>query len=470
MIKDKKRYRILVVEDNAGDFILVEDYLNSRICSPVIVHAVNFLQAGEILSAGGAPFDVILLDLTLPDKSGQDLIAEMLQLSAFCPIIILTGYAEMEFSINSIALGVADYLLKDDLSPEVLYKSIIYSVERKKALAQLTDSEKRFSDLFQLSPQPMWVFDPETLRFIQVNRACTELYGYSEEEFLSMSLMDIKRKEDIEETEELIRSGRADYKVYKRTTVHRKKTGEYIDVEIYVTPIVINNQSLRSVIAIDITEKKLHECNILKAIIKTQEDERYEIGSELHDNVCQILAASQMYLRAIKAALSPSGILSFKDCEKNICLALEEIRNLSHRLAPAFLEGSTIEEAFYRLFDTFSMYEKLEILFYFDNKFKEYPIGLDLQLNIYRILQEQLRNILKYARATIVEVDVLIHRNRLKMRVSDNGAGFDVGAVKSGIGVANMKRRAELFAGKFEISSLPGKGCEIIVDIPIVRA
>ena len=128
----------------------------------------------------------------------------MLRVASLCPIIILTGYADIDFSIKSISQGILDYLLKDDLNATTLYKSIIYAIERKKTISELKESEKRYSDLFHLSPQPMWVLDPETFRFVQVNKATIELYGYSEEEFLNMTLMDIKQEEDISKTKRLI--------------------------------------------------------------------------------------------------------------------------------------------------------------------------------------------------------------------------------------------------------------------------
>lgn len=455
------------MEDNPGDFALVEDFLTEQIFAPVIIHGSSFKEASEILSAADAPFDVILLDLTLADKSGQDLITEMLKVASLCPIIILTGYADIDFSIKSISQGILDYLLKDDLNAATLYKSIIYAIERKKAISELKESEKRYSDLFYLSPQPMWVFDPETFRFVQVNKAALELYGYSEEEFLNMSLMDIQQEEDINMVKELLKKRNIDDRIFKRTFRHSKKSGEIIEVEIYRTPIIINDKSFQSVIAIDVTEKNLYEHKIIKAIIKTQEDERYEIGGELHDNVCQILAASQLFLGMLKESLVPSKMPLFNQCRENISLASDEIRNLSHRLAPAFFDNSTMEEAFRRLFSTFNIGEKLEIVLNFDDAVKEYKLSLEIQLNLYRILQEQLRNILKYAKATLIEVDVLIYDNKLKMRVSDNGAGFNVDTVKGGIGIANMKRRAELFSGKFEIDSSPGNGCFIVISIPL---
>src|SRR5664279_2969590 len=139
MIKDRKAYSILVIEDNPGDFAVVEQLLAEQIAVPAIVHAANFKQASEILSAADVLFDVILLDLSLHDKSGRDLIIEMLQVASLCPIIVLTGYTDIEFSIKSISLGIVDYLVKDDLDAPMLYKSIIYSIERKKTITHLTN-------------------------------------------------------------------------------------------------------------------------------------------------------------------------------------------------------------------------------------------------------------------------------------------------------------------------------------------
>jgi signal transduction histidine kinase len=90
-----------------------------------------------------------------------------------------------------------------------------------------------------------------------------------------------------------------------------------------------------------------------------------------------------------------------------------------------------------------------------------------MQLNLYRILQEQLRNIIKYAKGTVIDVDVFIYNNKLKMRIADDGVGFDINSVKKGIGLANIKRRAELFSGKLQINSSPDNGCELLITIPM---
>lgn len=467
MIKDKKPYRILVIEDNPGDYVIVEDFLTEQIFNPTIVHVFNFREAAATLSAGRF-FDVILLDLTLPDKNGENLIAETLRLAALSPVIILTGYTDIDFSIKSISMGILDYLLKDDMNAVTLYKSIVYAIERKKAITELEESEKRYSDLFHLSPQPMCLYEKSTFRFTKINNAAIVQYGYTENEFLQMTLLDLIPVEDKQKAIETVAGqNRILNQTYQAKSRAVKKSGEMIEVETFSTPIIINDEENTLVIAIDVTEKNLHEHAIIKAIIKTQEDERYEIGGELHDNVCQILATSMLSLGMLKKSLAADGAKWYEECNKNINLACDEIRNLSHRLAPAFFDESTLEDAFRMLLDTFNVEDKYNISLVFSDSVKKIPLNLELQLNMYRILQEALKNILKYSNASFIEVNVIIYKNNLKMRISDDGVGFNTASVKSGIGMANMKRRAELFSGKLEIDSSPGHGCVVFIEIPL---
>ena len=468
MKKDKTVFDILVIEDNPGDFVLVEDYLKEQIQNPSIQRAVSFVEAHSILSSGTYDFDVILLDLTLPDKSGKELIKDILPLTGESPLIVLTGYSDIDFSIQSISEGVSDYLLKDDLNSAALYKSIIYCIERKRSIEQLKESEKRYSDLFRLNPQPMWVYDPESLQIVQVNKAAVDHYGYSEKEFLAMTILDLRPPDEINLLKKtLTKTNTINKQINEGKFTHLKKNKELIEVEIYSNFIKIKEKEFKIVIATDVTEKNLVAHRITRAIIKTQEDERYEIGGELHDNVCQILATSQMSLGLLKKSLDPSAIPLFNRSNDYIALATEEIRNLSHRLAPAFLNDTTLEEAFGMLLKTSNIEGKFEISLYFADGFDKANIDKDLQLNLYRILQEQLRNIVKYSKASIIEVDVITTRSRLKMRISDNGIGFDVNLVKGGIGLSNIRRRVELFLGRFEIFSSAGEGTELLIDIPL---
>ena len=156
--------------------------------------------------------------------------------------------------------------------------------------------------------------------------------------------MDLRKKDVItSEVEEDILKVRKDQpsgnlnKIYRYNVSHFKNSGEKIEVELYTSPIVLEGRNCILTIAIDVTERNQYENRITKAIIKTQEDERFEIGSELRDNVCQILAAAGIYLSRLKPSLKNSALALYYQSSDGIRLATEEIRNLSHRLAHAFL-------------------------------------------------------------------------------------------------------------------------------------
>lgn len=256
MVKDNSSLSILVVEDNPGDFLLVEDYLTEQIFEPEIINASSFAGATSILAKGEFDFDVILLDLTLPDKSGNELITEILKEAIDCPVIILTGYMDIEFSIQSIMLGISDYLLKDELNGVSLYKSITYCIERRKRTLELEESEKRYSDLFHLNPQPMWVFALDSLKFLNVNAAAIKHYGYTREEFLSLTIKDIRPKSDMPIVEEV--NAANEYKsneVSKESFKHQKKSGEVIQVELRGYVMDFKGERAKIIIANDVTEK-----------------------------------------------------------------------------------------------------------------------------------------------------------------------------------------------------------------------
>jgi signal transduction histidine kinase len=218
----------------------------------------------------------------------------------------------------------------------------------------------------------------------------------------------------------------------------------------------------------DITSAKEEEKRIEKAIMDAQEQERRYIGQELHDNVNQILAGSLLCLGMAKDNLAdPEKSLEFTDLSKEYVInAITEIRKLSHELVPTSLDDNTLKDIFETLLLGINLDKRFAIKFHFDEDINK-SAGEDIQISLYRILQEQVKNILKYADADSLEVEVTLENGTVRMRICDNGKGFDTSIAKRGIGLSNMKKRAESLDGKFMINTRPGKGCEIIIEIPL---
>lgn len=255
MDREERLLHLLVVEDNNGDLLLIEDFLFEKISNPSIQEAKTFKEAKYFLEKGDQ-FDVILLDLSLPDMSGEELLDEIVKVSNSIPVIVLTGYADIAFGIKSLSLGIADYLLKDELTATSLYKSILYSIERKEVANHLKESEKRYRDLFHLSPQPMWLYDMDTWQFLDVNQSTVTHYGYSKEEFLSMTILEISPPEDAEKVkEEILRLREVISPFSQEVFQHRKKNGEIIKVEIKSKVIDFQGRKAEIVLAHDVTER-----------------------------------------------------------------------------------------------------------------------------------------------------------------------------------------------------------------------
>jgi len=130
---DVEEYNILVIEDNPGDFALVEEFLLEQVKRLNLFHAKTYKEASAVLSGENChKLDVILLDLSLPDKTGTELINDVVALCNDTPVVILTGYENLRFGVTALSLGASDYILKDELTPQLLHKSILYNIERKK--------------------------------------------------------------------------------------------------------------------------------------------------------------------------------------------------------------------------------------------------------------------------------------------------------------------------------------------------
>lgn len=226
----------------------------------------------------------------------------------------------------------------------------------------------------------------------------------------------------------------------------------------------------------DITEKilllgKLEEQRIKQqqvitdAVITAEENERQQIGLELHDNVNQILASCQLHLNMAERTELKEPHPYIDAANKFITVAINEIRNLSHSLISPFIEEYGLFEALDHLIETISKSSNLTIQKQITGV-DENAVSEKLRLTIYRIVQEQFNNILKYAQAGHIHLKLARENEQLLLSIRDNGVGFDPSKKSRGIGLMNIRTRASLFNGKVTIVTSPGNGCELIVSFP----
>src|SRR5476651_214411 len=193
-----KRLHILHLEDEPDFAELVRSLLAQDALDAEVTRVIDREGLEQALASGN--FDLIISDYHLPSFNGMEALKIVREKYPDMPFILVSGTIGELAAIESLKAGATDYVLKQ--KPERLPSAVRRAVQEaeehtrlRKAEADLRASEKQYRLLFQDNPNPMWVFDLESLAFLEVNAAAIEHYGYSRKEFLRMKLADIRPPE-----------------------------------------------------------------------------------------------------------------------------------------------------------------------------------------------------------------------------------------------------------------------------------
>ena len=268
-----KRLQILVVEDNAGDYLLIEqmlleirDFQKDIVHVDALAHAIQNLQIKN--------FDVVLLDLSLPDSYGIDSFFRISQHSPQTPVLILSGLNDTRFAHDAVKNGAQDYLVKGDFEEKLLAKSITYSIERKNSIELLRESQETYRLLFENNPIPMYIREKDSFQIVGVNQSAVNHFGYSEEEFLQMKVTQLHPADEIDSLLNMIKEHDGKYnspEIFR----HICKNGKIVYVECRVRELIFQGNQCFLVLADDVTDKRrvqeevLIQANILKNVRDT---------------------------------------------------------------------------------------------------------------------------------------------------------------------------------------------------------
>jgi len=215
-------------------------------------------------------------------------------------------------------------------------------------------------------------------------------------------------------------------------------------------------------------EIKLKEKQIAEATKEAKGTERSDLGRELHDNVTQLLGASRLYLDMAKRGGEDSEFYLSRSSEYTVT-AIEEIRKLTKELTTDTIKSLGLCEAIESVARDTMEVNPVKISCALKS-FIEQSVNDKFKLNVFRIVQEQLNNILKHAKATAVTINLSQNKKTILLTISDNGVGFDTGKKRKGIGVDNIKSRAAAYNGSADFVSKPGQGCVLNVTFAVTDA
>jgi diguanylate cyclase (GGDEF)-like protein/PAS domain S-box-containing protein len=253
--------RVLILQDNDADAGLIErelrkakiDFLAKRAeTRTIFLREINYFKP-----------DIILSDYSMAGFTAKDALDLLKQFAPSIPLIVVAGSIDDQRAVDIVHSGAANYVTKRHLFrivPAVIDALVKKRLreERERAADKLQLSEQQYRLLFEANPQPMWVYDSATLRFLNVNSAAIEQYGYTKEEFLSKTIRHIHPADEMDLVIDFLSKRHSELKsnVILR---HIKKDGTRIDVEVSSNPIVYEGRAARLVAVQDITERKRNE-------------------------------------------------------------------------------------------------------------------------------------------------------------------------------------------------------------------
>ena len=318
----------------------------------------------------------------------------------------------------------------------------------------------------------------QTVRFIN-EKGCSLLEA-SRKEIIGKNWFDHfvpeKQREKIRKLFlHMLQTKEVPFKEYESVVQTKKNNIRYISWYNSIISEEVNQPSGMLSLGEDITDKTMllqrlsmqeqtKRQQLVSAVIDAQEKERKEIAAELHDNVNQILTTCKLLLEQEIYTGNKSSFIA--NTAQHLLSAINEIRNISHRLNPMSWEDKDFKQAVQDMVDKINLSLKLKVNVTIEGSEYLEALPSSTSLSIFRILQEQLSNIMKYAEATSVEINIDADENSIDFEVKDNGKGFNLKTVERGLGLRSIYSRAELHNGKVYINTAPGEGCILSVHIP----
>jgi PAS domain S-box-containing protein len=374
--------------------------------------------------------------------------------------------------------------------------------DRKRSEAILREREHTMRALLDSAAQAILAVNREG-RIVLLNRMAGEMFGYGAEELLGQPL-EILMTEKVRGTHA---SHRAEYFLNPRVRPMgrgmelegARRDGTTFPVEVSLSFIQtlhggtdfpfgadVNGpetaaDNLAVAFVSDITQRKRMEQAALAdaqeiralaaSLLTAQEAERRRVSRELHDQICQQLAALAIDMSGLTAEQPAAGgelPRRLKELQTRVIMTSEATRHIAHELRPSMLDDLGLAASLQALCREFSEKERITVQFK-KNEGTTGRLPREAASCLYRVAQESLNNIAKHSHARLVSVVFTFRTDAVTLSVSDQGDGFDLAAAKGrgGLGLIGMEERARLVGGKLLIDARPGRGTRITIEVPL---
>jgi PAS domain S-box-containing protein len=319
-------------------------------------------------------------------------------------------------------------------------------------------------------------------RIVFVNPGFSKMTGYSREEVLGKTPRILQGPKTDRKVLDELRRCLENGEPFFGETINYKKDGSEYFLEWHISPVRDASGRITHFVSVqrNITERKrAEELNVrfqqqkarTAAIVETQEEERRRIAKELHDALGQMLVAAKLNVDILEDKLTGADkdahrrVENVKSMLNQIML---EVRRISYDLMPSILEDFGLPPALNHLCEQLSQTQKLKIRFVSAGMTER--LARPVEIGLYRIAQEALNNSIKHSQAREATIQLIKDKKIVTLTIEDDGRGFDPAqnrpvTEKGGMGLMNMRERAESICASISFNSRPNEGTEIIIQL-----
>ncbi|HET8859721.1 response regulator [Marivirga sp.] len=457
---DDDEINLAVLEANLEEYYEILGFSDPK-------KSIEYLQNNEV--------DVILTDQIMPLMDGIDFLQAIEDIQPKVARILLTGVVNQNVMLQAInKVNIYRFHEKSDK-----YDGLKFDIDNAYQMVKaLREKDYYFKELQETSEKLRIIADNVPAQIIHTDLDGNILEINQDSSALKMTSVGANISNFLPEDElkKFLHTMALVSETKKNHNIITRAFNFYENFQWFSTVIgSLHSKEQQSgflMVSQDITDRVNHEEKIMSAVIEAEDRQKSKIARDIHDGLQQTLTISLMNFESLdenSIQISEKELQKFRNGVKFLRKGLQETRSIAYELIPKSVEDfGFIETVKELIFELNSSVDSTEFNFY--TNLTQRIEDLNIEYNLFRITQESLNNIIKYAEATEVFVQLTYHDNILQLTIEDNGKGFDVDEKLNSdrsFGLFNMNKRTESLSGKMTIESKDGT--LIFVEIPLKK-